>query len=207
MVTFIGEENMPIESKFIITPEIYDQCSKFATDSVATSADKYARRNQLDIEKIKKDIRNGKIGEEVVWESLLRKYPGLTGPDYKIYSKKDKSWDPDLRDILSNMRLGVKSQDIESSLSFGESWVFQYGNGGKYDCDSGVFKDSDPNHYIAFVALNVPKRKGEIRAIVKIQWLHDKKLFKEMKKASLRGNKLAVYYDDLERFKDELWQL
>jgi hypothetical protein len=198
---------MPIESKFIITPDIYEKCSKFAKESVNTSADKYARRNQLDIEKICKDIRNGKIGEEYVWQNVFKEHIGFTPPDYQIYAKKDKSWDPDLKDTFSDVRLGVKSQDIESSLSFGESWVFQYGNGGKYDCDSGVFKESDPNHYIAFVALNVPKRKGEIRAIVKIHWLHDKKLFKEMQKASLRGNKLAVYYEDLEKYPEELFQL
>jgi len=198
---------LTIEPKFIITPEIYDKCSKFSKDSVLTSADKYARRNQLDVEKIAKDIRNGKIGEQGVWDILVKSYPELSAPDYTIYSKKDKSWDPDLKDNNSGIRIGVKSQDIESSLSFGESWVFQFGNGGKYDCDSGVFKETDLNHYISFVSLNVPKRRGEIRAIVKVQWLHDKKLFKEMKKATLRGNKVAVYYDDLEQYKDDLWQL
>lgn len=198
---------MPIESKFIITPEIYEKCSKFAKDSVNTSADKYARRNQFDVEKICKDIRNGKIGEEGVWENISKLYPALTQPDHAIYSKKNKSWDPDLKDLESGVRIGVKSQDYDSALNFGESWVFQFGNGGKYDCDSGVFKESDPNYYIAFVALNVPKRRGEIRALVKIQWLHSKKLFKEMQKQSLRGNKLAVYYDDLEKHKEELFQL
>lgn len=198
---------MPIESKFIITPEIYDKCSKFSKDSVNTSADKYARRNQLDVDKIAKDIRNGKIGEEGVWECVSKQYPALIAPDHTIYSKKDKSWDPDLKDTESGLRLAVKSQDYDSALNFGESWVFQFGNGGKYDCDSGVFKESDPNHYVAFVALNVPKRKGEIRAIVKIQWLHDKKLFREMQKQSLRGNKVAVYYEDLEKYPDELFQL
>jgi len=60
---------------------------------------------------------------------------------------------------------------------------------------------------VAFVALNVPKRFGIIKALVKVQWLHDKKLFKEMKKQSLRGNKVAVYYEDLEKYSEELWQL
>jgi hypothetical protein len=198
---------MPIESKFFISPDIFEKCTKFARDSVSTSLDKYARRNQFDVEKIVKDIRNGKIGEEGVWEKVSKLYPDLSQPDHKIYQKKDKSWSPDLSDDQADFKLAVKSQDIDSSLAFGESWVFQFGNGGKYDCDSAVFKESDPNHYVAFVSLNVPKRTGEIKAIVKIQWLHDKKLFKEMQKASLRGNKVAVYYEDLEKYNDQLFQL
>lgn len=205
---FCGRGHMPIESKFYISPIIFEKCTKFAKDSVSTSADKYARRNQFDLEKIAKDIRNGKIGEEGVWDNVSKLYPDLSAPDHKIYQKKDKSWSPDLSDEKSGFKLAVKSQDIESSLEFGESWVFQFGNGGKYDCDSAVFKESDPNHYVAFVSLNVPKRTGEIKAIVKIQWLHDKKLFKEMKKANLRGNKMAVYWSDIAQYKEEeLWQL
>lgn len=195
------------DSKFIISPDIYERCTKFSKDSVATSIDKYARRNQFDVEKIAKDIRNGKIGEEAIYEKVSAAYPKLTKPDHNIYDKKNKSWDPDLKDNDSKIRLAVKSQDIESAINFGESWVFQFNDGKNYDCDTGIFKEADPNHYVAFVALNVPKRMGNIRAIVKVQWLHNKKLFKEMKKQSLRGNKVAVYYEDLEKHLEELWQL
>lgn len=196
------------ESEVIISPDIYDKCIQFAKASVNTSADKYARRNQFDVEKIVKDIRNGKIAEELTHEACMKAFPQLSKPDYNIYDKKNKSWDPDLKDELTGVRIAVKSQDIDSDINFGRSWVFQFGNGGKYDCDSGIFgKGDNSNHYVSFVSLNTPKRRGVIRAIVKVSWLHDNKLFKEMKKQSLRGNKLAVYYDDLEVFKDQLWQL
>jgi hypothetical protein len=196
------------DPKFVITEDILSRCTKFAKDSVNTSADKYARRQQFDIEKIIKDIRNGKIGEEGVYQKVSEIYPDLSKPDHNIYDKKNKSWDPDLKDAESNIRVAVKSQDIDSSIHFGESWVFQFGNGGKYDCDTGIFgKDLNSNHYVSFVALNTPKKTGVIRAIVKVQWLHDNKLFKAMKKQSLQGNKVAVYYNDLENLKDQLWQL
>lgn len=195
------------DPKFIISEDIFKLCGAFAKSSLATNTDRYARRNQFDVEKIAKDIRNGKIGEEGVYEKVSELYPHLSKPDHAIYDKKDKSWDPDLKDLDSDIRVAVKSQDIESAINFGESWVFQYNHGKQYDCDTGIFKQSDPNHYVAFVALNVPKRFGIIRALVKVEWLHEKKLFKEMKKQSLRGNKMAVYYEDLERYKDELWQL
>jgi len=197
-----------LNSNFIISKDIFDKCSQFAKDSVSTSSDKYARRNQFDIGKIIKDIRNGKIAEEVVYNQVVSVIPGLTPPDYNIYDKKDKSWAPDLKDSTSDLRLAVKSQDIESEQCYERSWVFQFGNGKKYDCDTGIFGENlDNNHYVSFVSLNVPKKTGIIRAIVKVKWLHENKLFKEMKKQSLRGNKVAVYYEDLERFNDQLWQL
>lgn len=107
----------------------------------------------------------------------------------------------------TGISLAVKSQDIDSAINYGESWVFQFGSGGKYDCDTAVFKEKNDNHYVAFNALNVPKRNGTIRAIVKINWLHEKQLFKEMKLFKFRGNKLAVYYEDLIKYENELFQL
>lgn len=196
-----------MSSKFIITPEIYEKCTDFAKASVGTSSNKYASRNQFNVEKIVKDIRNGKIGEEGVYQLLSATYPQLTQPDHNIYDKVNKSWDPDLKDAASGIRVGVKSQDIESAIHFGESWVFQFRAGQKYDVDTGIFGEKDDNHYVAFVALNVPKKTGEIRALVKVDWLHQNKLFKEMQKQTLRGNKVAVYYEDLERYKEQLWQL
>jgi hypothetical protein len=196
-----------MQTQFNISPEIFEKCSNFAKASVDSSSDKYARRNQFNVEKIIQDIRNGKIGEEGVHSLLLEKLPNLNSPDHNIYDKFNKSWDPDLKDEKSNISIAVKSQNISSAIEFGESWVFQFNEGKNYDCDNGIFKEIDDKHYVAFVALNVPKRKGEIKAIVKVQWLHDKKLFKAMQKQNLRGNKVAVYFDDLELFKDELFQL
>lgn len=197
---------MITDYKYVISEEMYQRCEQFAKDSVMTSADKYARRNQFDIEKIKKDIRNGKLGEQGTHNLLAKKYPSLSEPDYNIYSKKDKSWSPDLQES-SGISVAVKSQDIDSAINYGESWVFQFGNGGNYDCDTAVFKEINENHYVAFNAINLPKRFGNIRAIVKVKWLHEKKLFKEMKIHQLRGNKVAVYYDDLIKFQDEMFQL
>lgn len=194
------------EYKFKITEDLNNKCIAFAKASVNSSADKYARRNQYDVEKIVKDIRNGKLGEEGVYEILFEQYPNLSKPDHNIYDKANKSWAPDLKDP-SGIVVAVKSQDIESALNFGESWVFQFNEGKNYDCDTGIFKEKNDNHYVAFVALNVSKRFGTIKAIVKVQWLHDKKLFKEMKKQSLRGNKVAVYFEDLQKYENELWQL
>ena len=132
-------------------------------------------------------------------------YPQLLQPDYEIYSKEQKSWDADLKDP-SGIKIAVKSQNIDSALAFGDSWVFQYGTG-KKDCDQEVFNNVKEKDYVVFNSLNVPKRFGKIIAIVKIKWLHEKNLFKSMQIKKLQTNKLAVYLDDLLEFKNELFQL
>jgi len=195
------------DPSFAISEEMLQKCTKFAQDSVGSSADKYARRNQMNVAKIMDDIRNGKLAEEAVYQKLAEAYPKISAPDYNIYDKKNKNWDPDLKETEVPLRVAVKSQEIKSEIAFGRSWVFQFGNGGKFDCDTGIFGKGDDSHYVCFVSLNVPRRCGELRALVKVQWLHDKKLFKAMKKQILQGNKVAVYYEDLEKLPEELWQI
>ena len=195
------------ESKFIISPEVYDRCVDFSNASVDTSVNKYASRNQFDISKIKKDIRNGKIAEEGAWEILSKTYPNLSKPDHSIYTAKQKSWDADLKDPSIPISVAIKSQDIESEINFGRSWVFQFNKTSNYDRDTGIFAETDNNHYVTFISLNIPKRFGTIQAIVKVKWLHDHNLFKPMMKTNLQNNKLAIYYDDLVKFQDELWQI
>jgi hypothetical protein len=198
-----------MNSKIIITQDMITKCSAFAAASVSSSSDQYARRNQFNVNKIEKDIKIGKIGEECVYLSLSESNYNLTKPDHEIYSKENKSWDTDLKDLNSDVRISVKTQDIEQSYAYGESWVFQgnFNSKVKTDYDKEVFLNKNPNHYAAFVLLNVPKRIATIKAIVKIDWLLDNSLFKPMQKQSLQGNKSAVYFDDLEKYSDELFQL
>lgn len=193
------------DPKFTITDEVFDKCAQFAKDSVTSSADKYARRNQFNVSKIMDDIRNGKLAEEAVYQKVVEIYPNISKPDFNIYEKKSKSWDPDLTDATVPVRIAVKSQDIQADLMYGRSWVFQYGNG-KFDCDTGIFGKKDDHHFVCFVSLNVPKRIGELRGLVKVSWLHEKDLFKPMKLKNL-SSKVAVYYEDLEKLSDQLWQL
>lgn len=192
---------------FVISQQTVDKCFKFAKESVSSSEDKYANRNQFDIDKIIKDIRNGKIAEEQTFLHLKNKYNSLTKPDYNIYDKYNKNWDPDLK--CNEFKLAVKSQDYDSALIFGTSWVFQFNNNNSFDCDKQIFKTSeedDKKHFVSFVSLSVPFRKGEFKAFVSVNWLKKNNLFKEMKKKSLRGNKVAVYYEDIQKF-ENIWQI
>jgi hypothetical protein len=194
-----------MDPKFIITPELLAKCLQFGKNSVGTSKDKYASRNQNNIEKIIKDIQRGKVAEQCVYDKLVLNYSNLSKPDFNIYEKKDKNWDPDLKDNDSLLKFAVKSQNKKSASMYGESYVFQIGNR-KYDCDTSIFGEIDLNHYVCFVSIDFDKNIGEIRGIVKVQWLHDNKLFKPMQLAYLKS-KVAVYYSDLEQYKNQLFQI
>jgi len=197
---------MDLNSKILISEEIFNKAKEFAEASVSSSADKYARRNQFDVEKIKQDIKVGRLGEEIVYQELVRYFPQLSKPDYNIYDANNKSWDPDLKDPILNIKFAVKTQDVRSDQEFGTSWVFQYNQNKNYDCDKEIFKETS-NSFVCFVSLNSPRRYATIRSIVKTSWLHENNLFKNMKLEKLIGNKMAVYYDDLEKFSDKLCQI
>jgi hypothetical protein len=198
-----------------IHDDILAKCDEFSLKSAPTNLSALSRRGQYNIDAIKRQIKTGKIAETLVYSEISKDYPDLTEPDFNIYTKKNKSWAPDLKDKQSNLRLAVKAQEYESSLQYHESWVFQFNGGKNYDCDKEVFGENiADNNYVAFVLLNTPKRTGQIRAIVAIKWLHDKKLFQPMalRKFNVTNNKLAVYYNhpnynSLNNYSEELWQL
>lgn len=186
--------------KIIISEEIVNKAMKFAEDCVGSNKDKYASRGQNSNSQIQYNIKNGKIGEELVYQWLSKKYK-ISLPDYTIFDKSEKSYDSDLKG--ENIRISCKAQNINENLSFSESWVFQ---NGKNDYDKEIFGENRINTYIAFVSLNIPKRFGEIKAIVTNNFLHENNLFKPMKLESLQNNKVAVYLEDLEKF-DNLFLL
>lgn len=193
-----------LNHRFEVTDELIDRCMVFAKASIDSSNDKYSSRGQDSTEKKILDIRNGRIGEETAYNLFSTCLPNLSKPDYNIYGVKQKSWVPDLVDP-SGIELAVKTQDIFGLCGFGESWTFQWGHG--VDCDGFIFKEKDLNHYVTFVQLNTLGKFAAVRGIVKVQWLHDNDMFKDPVKESLWDIKLVVYYTDLEKHKDELWQL
>jgi hypothetical protein len=189
--------------KIIFTPEDIKKCTEFS-EQVDTSL--YAKRNQWDANKRVIDSRIGKLGELVVYYNLIEKYPDITYPDFKIYPAKQKSWDFDLKS--STFNLHVKSQETLQGTKFGESWIFQVGNGKNRHYDKEIFDRISPNQYVAFVKVNLLTKEGEVRAIVSLDMLHENKLFAPPVLEKLqKANKLAVYYKDLQKTLENLWQL
>ena len=166
----------------------------------------YSGRNQFDVQKKRLDQKVGKLGELAVYGVLKDKLTNITEPDFNIYEAKDKSWDFDIK--ADNVNLHVKSQLITQANLFGESWIFQYGNGKTRHYDKEIFDRTSPNQYIGFAVINLASKSAEVKAVISLDFLHEKKLFKMPVKESLKqANKLAVYYADLEKHPDNLWQL
>jgi hypothetical protein len=189
--------------KIINIKDIWIQnANNFAQQSISTNIKVYAARNQPNIQKGMNDNKIGKIGEEVVCAYAQNILPDITSPDYTIYKVRNKSWEKDLQSIKANIKIGVKTQTVESANKYGESWVFQ-------NQDKGIHGSgkTEENNYIAFTLIDLDNKIGIIRAIVKVSWLHNNNLFMPMKLAHLQNNKKAVYYNELLKYENELWQL
>jgi hypothetical protein len=190
-------------NKIIFSPEDIKKCTEFS-ELVDTSL--YAQRNQWDADKRKADSKIGKLGELAVYYSLKDKYPTITYPDFKIYKPREKSWDFDLKHEKFNLH--VKTQESLQAAKFGESWIFQYGNGKNRHYDREIFDRTTPNQYVAFVKVNMMKNEGEVRAIVSLDMLHDNNLFALPMLEKLQfANKKAVYYKDLEKYPNQIMVL
>ena len=202
--------NKPKRTRCTFNDAMIEQCKQFATQSLPTSSDQYARRNQ-DASKVYRQIiqlTNGKLGEELAYACYSKYYPNLSRVDYEIYSKESKSWEPDLTDPILGVRLAVKTKDNRDALQYGASWIFELS-------DRKIFgsnldgKNLDPNQYCCLVIVDQIKKWGQIMACVKLQWLHDNNLFTKPDRDYL-STKLTVRLENMQKVisdPGELWQL
>ena len=72
--------------------------------------------------------------------------------------------------------------------------MFQSGSFGHKDKE--IFNPSEKD-YLALVSFDFALKSGEIKALFPVKDAHEKKLFKEPKLDKLKGNKVAIYYDDV----------
>ena len=170
--------------KIIFTFDDLKKCLEFS-EKVDTSF--YTKRNQFNINKRKIDAKIGKLGEIVVYLSLIKEYTDLTYPDFNIYKAYQKSWDFDLK--CSKLNIHVKTQEALQSTKFGESWIFQ-------NEDKHIFKDYSSNDYVAFVKINLLQNYGIVKSILPVTLLHEQNLFKKPM-LDLLYNKSAVYFEDV----------
>lgn len=185
------------------TKEEVQKCVDFS-EKIDTSH--YAKRSQTDNKKRKQDQVVGKLGEIATYNALKEKYPSLIYPDFEIYEKSKKSWDFDLK--ADNICLHCKSQNVVQSRKYSESWIFQKGNGKNIGCDQEIFIKRSPNQYVSFVTIDLKNETGTVKAIVDVEFLHKKDLFKPPVLEKLRiANKVAIYFSDLKEYPNKLWVL
>lgn len=193
---------------------LVDKCKKFAEDSVDTNLEVIEKRNQdpEERDRVIRQIAHGKVGEEVTRLVYAPYYPELTVPDHQIYQKKDKSWEEDLIDPISDIRIGVKTKRQEDAKRWGASWMFEL-------TDKKIFgpkldgQNLDPRQYVSLVIVDLDQMVASVEACVHLQWLHDNDLFGPPDRDYL-DTKLTVRLDRLQWFikrkkltNDDLFQL
>jgi hypothetical protein len=88
-----------------------------------TSTVNYRDSNQTQLQKIRDDHFVSKLGEEAVRSIFEERGCTVKGPDYSIYSGKQKSWDADLK--VNDLDVAVKTQRRSAANRYGLSWTFQ----------------------------------------------------------------------------------
>lgn len=158
---------------------------KFA-DAVLDTVD-YRDSNQSIRRKIWLDHFISKIGEEAVRRVFERYGCQVTGPDYRIYEGKAKSWEDDL--YVDGVGLAVKTQARSAAQKYGLSWTFQ---------DSEVRRDAilqNPQAWVCFVACNDLDKS--YHCVVYPPFQIKQLVFRAPKLDHLKGKKRVVYAGDL----------
>ncbi len=164
-------------------PDAVERARRFALKVYRTTD--YTDAYQFCKDKVKDDHFIGKLGEEAA-KHVLSRYAAVTGPDYNIYTGKEKSWDPDL--IVNGIGLAVKTQGKTSAGKFGLSWTFQWGDSRK---DTIL---TQPEAWVVFVALDDIHR---FSALVFPPFQIKELIFGEPVKPGLKGQKKVVYANSL----------
>ncbi|NEO84843.1 MAG: hypothetical protein F6J87_11400 [Spirulina sp. SIO3F2] len=155
------------------------------TPTVGTPGRGYLDSHQPNLAKIHQDHFVSKVGEEAVKTVFERLSQQVKGPDYKIYSRNQKSWLADLQ--VEGVDLAVKTQRIESAYRFGLSWVFQAGS---ERCDPIL---SQPEAWVCFVMFDQTQSCCTVYPPYQIKELQ----FDAPRLAHLRNSKRVVYAERL----------
>jgi len=170
-----------------IPVEAVARASAFA-DAV-TSTVNYQDSHQSIKQKIRDDHFVSKLGEEAVRFVFEQRDCIIGGPDYTVYSGKQKSWDADLS--INDLEVAVKTQRRSAAKRYGLSWTFQ---------DSPKRRDpilDMPNAWVCLVVYEDLKdgHEGLVYPLRKIKQL----IFEAPRLSRLVGKKQAVYLETLQQ--------
>lgn len=170
---------------YYLTSDIEVMCKFFADRVISTNIDQYKKRNQFNQDKIWKDIYYGKLAEWGVYFIYLKRgRKNIDPPDMKVYNAWQKSFDPDLKWGLFNLH--IKSQTYDSSLKYGNSWIFQakdplFGYCDEYDIVIGCIVKVEEKSVGVTILLEKPFKNI---------------IFGETKLSKFSGDKKAMYLKD-----------
>jgi len=104
-----------------LSAEALARAQSFA-EAVTSTVD-YRDSNQTQAQKIRDDHFVSKLGEEAVRSVFEARQCVVQGPDYSIYTGKQKSWEADLK--INDLDVAVKTQRRSAAKRYGLSWTFQ----------------------------------------------------------------------------------
>ena len=169
-----------------LSSEAVARATAFAEAVTATV--NYRDSNQTIQKKIRDDHFVSKLGEEAVRFVFEQRDCSVEGPDYTIYSGKQKSWDADLK--INDLEVAVKTQRRSAAKRYGLSWTFQ---------DSPERRDpilDTPEAWVCLVVFEDLKDGHEcvVYPLRKIKQL----IFEAPRLSKLVGKKQAVYLETLQ---------
>ena len=178
------------------TPQIVHLSSEAVSRARAfaeavTETVNYRDSNQLRKQKIRDDHFVSKLGEEAACGVFTARHCIVEGPDYSVYTGKQKSWASDLK--INNLEVAVKTQRRSAAKRYGLSWTFQ---------DSPRRRDpilSLPEAWVCLVVYEDLKPDYEclVYPLRKIKQL----IFEAPRLSKLVGKKQAVYLETLQKHK------
>ncbi len=172
-----------------LLPEIIARTQAFA-DAVLDTVN-YHDSNQSERRKVRDDHFVSKLGEEAVRLVFEARKCTVEGPDYTIYSSRQKSWAADLR--VNGLDVAVKTQRRSAANRYDLSWTFQ---------DSSERRDpilSMPEAWVCLVVYEDLKPGCEclVYPLRRIKQL----IFEPPRLSRLVGKKQAVYLETLQKHK------
>jgi hypothetical protein len=172
-----------------LPPEAIARAQAFA--EAVTDTVNYCDSYQTLKKKIHDDHFVSKLGEEAVRIVFEARHCSVEGPDYAIYSEKQKSWAADLK--INGLEVAVKTQRRSAANRYGLSWTFQ---------DSPERHDpilSMPEAWVCLVAYEDLRSDFEcvVYPLRKIKQL----IFEAPRLKRLLGKKQAIYLETLQKHK------
>ena len=133
------------------------------------------------------DIVVGALAELAVYRFLKEQGIKTNRPDFKIYEKGQKSFNPDLTDGTRHFH--VKGQSISSAKRYGNSWLMQRSD--------KLTKEPTRYHYIVPTEVNLRTNEVIIFGVISFTALHHNQCFMDCKLEQFNRTKTAIYLDSL----------
>lgn len=134
------------------------------------------------------DILVGAVGELGAYKYFKKRgFTNMAKPDFKIYDKKNKSFDADLSD--GKRHFHVKAQSQVSIKRYGHSWLMQ-----RFD---PVLTKYKYNHYMIPCAVDLEKNEVTIFGCISFKAIKDGGHLGECRHPAFRNTKVAIYLDSL----------